>query len=128
MGLVVSSSSEQSVILILTAIVSVVTIIKTFVLYIFQSTNRIKEYAQLSRNDRYLYVLFIAIYFSLGGRNFFWLILLDILSKLLVTLWGMSLIKDMLNVKLINLRVLFPEILDNINIGSKLMISNIAVC
>ncbi|NMP59896.1 lipopolysaccharide biosynthesis protein, partial [Enterococcus mundtii] len=118
--------SEQSVILILTAIVSVVTIIKTFVLYIFQSTNRIKEYAQLSRNDRYLYVLFIAIYFSLGGRNFFWLILLDILSKLLVTLWGMSLIKDMLNVKLINLRVLFPEILDNINIGSKLMISNIA--
>ncbi|EOH60597.1 MULTISPECIES: lipopolysaccharide biosynthesis protein [Enterococcus] len=118
--------SEQSVILILTAIVSVVTIIKTFVLYILQSTNRIKEYAQLSRNDRYLYVLFIAIYFSLGGRNFFWLILLDILSKLLVTLWGMSLIKDMLNVKLINLRVLFPEILDNINIGSKLMISNIA--
>ncbi len=97
--------SEQSVILILTAIVSVVTIIKTFVLYILQSTNRIKEYAQLSRNDRYLYVLFIAIYFSLGGRNFFWLILLDILSKLLVTLWGMSLIKDMLNVKLINLRV-----------------------
>ncbi len=37
----------------------------------FQSTNRIKEYAQLSRNDRYLYVLFIAIYFALGGRDFF---------------------------------------------------------
>lgn len=119
-------SSEQSVILILTAVVSVVTIIKTFVLYIFQSTNRIKEYAQLSRNDRYLYVLFIAIYFAFGGRNFLWLIALDILSKVLVTIWGISLIKDMLNIKLINLRMLFPEILDNINIGSKLMISNIA--
>ncbi|MFU1850464.1 hypothetical protein ACM6QJ_14265, partial [Enterococcus faecium] len=65
-------------------------------------------------------------YFAFGGRNFLWLIALDILSKVLVTIWGISLIKDMLNIKLINLRILFPEILDNINIGSKLMISNIA--
>ena len=78
--------------------VSVVTMIKTFVLYIFQSTNRIKEYAQLSRNDRYLYVLLIAIYFAFGGRNFLWLIALDILSKVLVDL-GISLIEDMLNIK-----------------------------
>ncbi|MGM9903585.1 hypothetical protein E1H99_02730 [Enterococcus hirae] len=118
--------STQSLVLILTAVVSVITIMKTFVLYIFQSTNRIKEYAQLSRNDRYLYVLFIAIYFSFGGRNFLWLIVLDILSKLLVTIWGMSLIRDMLNVKLVKLKMLLPEIIDNINIGSKLMISNIA--
>ncbi|HGF7661629.1 TPA: hypothetical protein QFS65_001039, partial [Enterococcus faecium] len=89
-------NSSQSLILILTAVVSVITIVKTFILYIFQSTNRIKEYAQLSRNDRYLYVLFIAIYFALGGRDFYWLIIMDIASKLIVTLWGMSRIKDML--------------------------------
>ncbi len=80
-------NSSQSLILILTAVVSVITIVKTFILYIFQSTNRIKEYAQLSRNDRYLYVLFIAIYFALGGRDFYWLIIMDIASKLIVTLW-----------------------------------------
>ncbi|MCG3447928.1 lipopolysaccharide biosynthesis protein [Enterococcus durans] len=119
-------NSVQKVVLILTAIVSVITIIKTFILYILQSTNRIKEYAQLSRNDRYLYVLFIAIYFLIGGRSFFWLINLDILSKLIVTIWSMSFIKDMLSEKVISLKILFPKIMDNINVGSKLMISNIA--
>ncbi len=119
-------NSSQSLILILTAVVSVITIVKTFILYIFQSTNRIKEYAQLSRNDRYLYVLFIAIYFALGGRDFYWLIIMDIASKLIVTLWGMSRIKDMLQVNMISLKELVPEIFDNINIGSKLMLSSIA--
>ncbi|MBO1301323.1 hypothetical protein, partial [Enterococcus sp. DIV1271a] len=116
----------QAIILMLTALVSVVTITKTFILYIFQSTNRIKEYAQLSRNDRYLYVIFIGIYFALGGRDFYWLIIMDILSKLIITIWGMTRIKDMLSVKVISLKELVPEILDNINIGSKLMLSSIA--
>lgn len=119
-------NSSQSLILILTAVVSVITIVKTFILYIFQSTNRIKEYAQLSRNDRYLYVLFIAIYFALGGRDFYWLISMDIASKLIVTLWGMTRVKDMLQVNMMGLKELVPEIFDNINIGSKLMLSSIA--
>jgi O-antigen/teichoic acid export membrane protein len=118
--------SNKSVILMLTAVVSLITIAKTFILYIFQSTNRIKEYAQLSRSDRYLYVAFIGMYFLIGGRSFFWLIVLDILSKLIMTLWGMYRIKDMLTCKLVSLKKLFPEILDNINIGSKLMLSSVA--
>ena len=116
----------QGIILILTAIVSVITIAKTFILYVFQSTNRIKEYAQLSRNDRYLYVLFIAIYFALGGRDFYWLIIMDILSKLIITVWGMFRVKDMLRVNMMSLKEVTPEIVDNINIGSKLMLSSIA--
>ena len=99
---------------------------KTFILYVFQSTNRIKEYAQLSRNDRYLYVLFIAIYFALGGRDFYWLIIMDILSKLIITVWGMFRVKDMLRVNMMSLKEVTPEIVDNINIGSKLMLSSIA--
>lgn len=118
--------TNQKLILILTAIVSVVTIIKTYILYIFQSTNRIKEYAQLSRNDRYLYVLFIGVYFLTGGRDFYWLIAMDILSKLILTFWGISRIGDIVNQKIIPVKFTISEILDNINIGSKLMLSNIA--
>ncbi|EPH99585.1 hypothetical protein D920_01301 [Enterococcus faecalis 13-SD-W-01] len=118
---------NRSMILILTAIVSVITILKTFILYILQSTNRIKEYAHLSRGDRYMYVLFIGVYFALGGRDFFWLIVLDILSKLLITLWGMNLISDMVfKPRLEKLNELTRDIFDNINIGSKLMLSSIA--
>lgn len=125
-SLIFMPQTNQSLILILTATVSVITIMKTYVLYIFQSTNRIKEYAQLSRNDRYLYILFIGIYFATGGREFYWLIAMDILSKLIMTIWGITRIKDMISKKMMPLRLLYLEILDNINIGSKLMLSNIA--
>lgn len=118
--------TEQSSILVLTAIESIVVIGKTYVLYIFQSTNRIKEYAQLSRNDRYIYILFLGVYFFTGGRNFYWLIVIDILSKLLMTLWGVIQIKDMVTTKVLPLKGLASDILDNINIGSKLMLSNVA--
>ncbi|MBO0473568.1 hypothetical protein IGL98_002631 [Enterococcus sp. DIV0840] len=117
---------NKMVIILLTAIVSLVTIAKTFILYIFQSTNRIKEYAQLSRSDRYLYIMLIGGYFLLGGRNFFWLIVMDILSRLIMTIWGMYRIRDMLSLKLVSLKKILPEILDNINIGSKLMLSSVA--
>ncbi|WP_137665576.1 lipopolysaccharide biosynthesis protein [Enterococcus hulanensis] len=119
-------ASNKSIILILTAVVAVITIAKQFIQYILQSTNRIKEYAHLSRSDRYLYVLFLAGYFLLGGRNFLGLILLDILSKLLITFWGMYQIRDMLFSPLVSIKILWKEILDNIDIGSKLMLSNIA--
>lgn len=119
-------SSNKKIILLLTAIVSVITIAKTFIQYILQSTNRIKEYAQLSRSDRYIYICMIGFYFLLGGRNFYWLIIMDILSKLIMTLWGMYHIRDMISVKLITGKLIFTEILDNINVGSKLMLSNIA--
>jgi len=119
-------TSNKSLILILTAVVAVITIAKQFIQYILQSTNRIREYAHLSRSDRYLYIFFLAVYFIFGGRNFFWLIILDIISKLLVTFWGMYQIKDMLFSQLVPLRDVWSEILDNINIGSKLMLSNIA--
>lgn len=102
-------SGNKTIILLLTAVVSLITIAKTFILYIFQSTNRIKEYAQLSRSDRYIYVVLIGIYFLLGGRNFFWLIVMDIMSRLIMTIWGMYRIKDMLSLKLVSLKKYFQK-------------------
>lgn len=119
--------SYKKMILTLTAVVSVITIMKTFILYVLQSTNRIKEYAQLSRGDRYLYVIMIGMYFFIGGRNFFWLIILDIISKLIITLWGMMQISDMVwQRNILKFKSVLREIVDNINIGSKLMLSSIA--
>ncbi|GCF93909.1 hypothetical protein NRIC_18000 [Enterococcus florum] len=118
--------TNKSLILILTACVSFITIAKTFIQYILQSTNRIREYAHLSRSDRYLYVVLLVIFFLFGGRTFSWLIIIDIFSKLCVTIWGMYQIRDMLTIKLISLNKIIKEIIDNISIGSKLMLSNIA--
>lgn len=122
----IAFSDEKAIILLLTAVVSVITIMKSFIFYIFQSTNRIREYAQISRGDRFIYVAFLAIYFLIGGRNYLYLVVLDIISKLLITLWGMNRIKDMLNVSLIKFKIIVPEITDNLKIGSNLMLSNVA--
>lgn len=120
------SAPEKQGILTLTAIVSVITNLQTFVLYIFQSTNLIKEYATLSKTDRYIYILFALIYFSLGGRSFWILIVGDIVSKLLVTIWGVLKIKDLVHGIPIRNKSIFWEIVNNIKIGSNLLISNIA--
>lgn len=121
-----SVGESREVILISTAIVLIITNCKTFILYIFQSTNRIKEYAQLSRNDRYLYIIGVFIYLFFGGRSFAILVSLDILSKLLMTLWGMYKINDIIFVKFLKFKSTVIEIISNIRIGINLMIGNIA--
>lgn len=87
-------SGEKSLILLCTAVVTIITNLRMFILYIFQSTNRIKEYANLSRFDRYIYIVFIFIYLFLGGRSFVVLAVSDIFSRLIVTLWGIYQIND----------------------------------
>ncbi|MFR0819380.1 MAG: lipopolysaccharide biosynthesis protein, partial [Lactococcus lactis] len=119
-------SGEKSLILLCTAVVTIITNLRMFILYIFQSTNRIKEYANLSRFDRYIYIVFIFIYLFLGGRSFVVLAVSDIFSRLIVTLWGIYQINDIVFNKVKRGKKYFSEILENIKIGSNLMISNIA--
>ncbi len=119
-------SGSRTIIFISTALVLIITNCKTFILYIFQSTNRIKEYAQLSRNDRYLYIIGVFIYLYMGGRSFSTLIILDVVAKLVLTIWGMYKIVDIIFVKFINSRVIFSEIISNLKIGINLMVGNIA--
>lgn len=113
-------------ILLLTSILLIVMNCKTYVLFIFQSTNRIKEYARLSRDDRYIYTIFLMVYLLFGGKNFIVLILLDIFSKLITTIWGLNRINDIIYLKPQKLKLILPEVIDNIKIGSNLMVSNIA--
>lgn len=79
--------------------------LRYFILFILQSTNRIKEYAQLSRNDRYIYLVTSMIYLGSGGRNFIILVFLDVISKLLITFWGIYSIKDIIFSKERNLKM-----------------------
>ncbi|MGM0138633.1 hypothetical protein IGI65_001076 [Enterococcus sp. DIV0755b] len=117
---------QRALILLCVSIILIITNCKTFILYILQSTNRIREYALLSQNDRYLYLLGVIVYLFFGGRNFFFLITIDILSKLLMTVWGARWIKDILVGKFEPFTRTVKIIVENISIGINLMISNIA--
>lgn len=120
------ASNDKSAILIFTALNLIITNIKYFSLYILQSTNRIREYAQISRGDRYIYIVTVGIYLLLQGRSFLPLIALDVISKMIMLLWGLIKIRDMLFIKILPIKTVFGEIWDNIKIGSNLMISSIA--
>lgn len=97
-----------------------------FILVILQSTNRIKEYANLSRNDRFIYISLLFFSFILNIKTFHILVILDLLSKFVMLAWGMYTIRDILFSKLSLDHQLFNEVFDNIRVGSSLMFSNIA--
>lgn len=124
--LIFSHSPIKRSVLLLTAVVSIVRNLNSFILCIFQSTNRIKEYAKLSRNDRYIYIVLLVMYLLLGGNDFFILILLDIISRVINLIWGLFRVKDLILRKLLDLKLVLYEIIDNIRIGSNLMLGNIA--
>lgn len=121
-----ASIGDKRLILFFTSLNLIISNCKNFVLYILQSTNRIKEYAQISRGDRYLYIIGVAFYLFFGGNSFIPLIILDVCSKLTILVIGLLKIQDILFIKLVSFRKILIEIGDNIKIGSNLMISNIA--
>lgn len=116
----------KKTILLFTILVTIVILIKTYLMYIFQSTNRIKEYAQIARTDRYVYAFFVILFVFSGGNNYIYLIILDILSKLMIIIWGIYKIRDIVVTPLFNFYVIKDEVIDNIKIGSSLMLGNYA--
>lgn len=121
-----TTSFDRKIILVITALNLIITNCKYFVLYIMQSTNRIKEYAQASRGDRYFYIIGVIIYILLQGKSFIPLIILDVISKFIILIWGLYRIKDMLFVKFLSFKETMYEIANNIKVGMNLMASNIA--
>lgn len=125
-SLIIFTSDKRIIIFLVTSLNLVVTNSRLFILYILQSTNKIKEYAQLSRGDRYIYIFCVGLYLFFQGRNFEVLIIMDVLSKLVILMWGVYKVKDIIFVRLIPFREVFSEIKDSIKIGSNLLVSNIA--
>lgn len=120
------TDGTRKIIWLAIGVILIVANIKSFILFILQSTNRIREYAKLSRDDRYIYLLASMGYLLSGGRNPLILVWMDVFSKIIVTLWGMVQIKDILTAQRTRLSLTIKEIKENIQIGSNLMLGNIA--
>ena len=117
---------DKSFILISTGICGVITILRTYLLFILQSTNRIKEYAKYTRLDRFVYFVLVILFLFLGLNNYKIIIYIDIFSKLVALILCINNTKDIVFGKLNISKNMFFEIFDNISIGIKLMLANIA--
>ena len=125
-ALFIIKNIDKSFVLISTSVCGVITILRTYLLFILQSTNRIKEYAKYTRVDRFIYFALVIVFLFLGFKNYKIILYIDIFSKLVALVLCANKMKDIVFGKLnISKNILF-EIFENISIGIKLMLANIA--
>ena len=117
---------NKEFILIMTCLCGVIIIPRDFILLLFQSTNRIKDYVRATIIDRLVYIAIVLIALIMGVREYSLLIAADIIGKVLATGWIIYLCKDMIFRKTIYILEGVREAWKNISAGSKILISNIA--
>lgn len=125
-ALFIIKNIDKSFVLISTSVCGVITILRTYLLFILQSTNRIKEYAKYTRVDRFIYFALVIVFLFLGFKNYKIILYIDIFSKLVALVLCTNKMKDIVFGKLNISKNTLLEIFENISIGIKLMLANIA--
>lgn len=107
-------------------IYAVVTIPCTLLIYLLQSTGRIKEFAIVNLIGRIFYFIFTILLLLFGMRNFISIILADILGWIITLILTCIYCKDVIYAKTKNFKLVISDISNNVSIGSKLLLSTIA--
>ena len=100
---------------------------RMFVLLIYQATNRIKEYSQYLKLDRYIFFVLVIIGMFLGVRQYQYLICFDLLGKAIALVTSIRGVRDFVLIHpTIFAKQTLKEALNNISIGSKLTFGGLA--
>lgn len=125
-GLLFVSGADKKFIFNMLAITLLLTNLRYFVIYILQTTNRIKHSSIITILDRLVYALLLLMLVFGGVKNYHIMIYVDILARLVSLLYGIYLCKSVIIHSLHAFQFDILEVLDNIKVGSSLMLSNIA--
>ncbi|WP_180236020.1 oligosaccharide flippase family protein [Bacillus wiedmannii] len=125
-GSILVGNDNRLNILLYTGICLVITNTEMFFLYVLQATNKIKQYAISVVVEKIVMLLLIVglIYFQ--SNHFELYILANIVSKVLGLLIGAYFCRDLIMGKMSDLKATIKELLENVNSGSKLLLSNIS--
>lgn len=119
---------EKKYVLYMTAICMIVVNVRYMLLFLLQATYRIKEYSVITISDRliYLALILILIFSSVGDFKYF--IWVDVIGKVFSLFLSIHYCKDIVLTyyRQININSTFKEAANNITVGIKLMLSNIA--
>lgn len=122
----VDNGSDKEFIFNMLSLTLLSTNLRFFVIYLLQTTNLIKESARITILDRLLYV-FLLLMLILGGNYSYKLMLVaDVIGRFVSLFYGIYLCRDILVQKITNFKFDSEEIVDNIKVGSNLMLSNVA--
>ncbi|MGT2950758.1 hypothetical protein BU202_05265 [Streptococcus cuniculi] len=100
--------------------------LRFFIIYILQTTNRIKESSAIIILDRVLYAILLISIILVDIKDYRVMIYVDVSARFISLLYGLYLCRSILLKKLSYFKLDCVEIFDNIRVGSNLMLSNVA--
>lgn len=104
----------------------ILTNLRWMLIYIFQATNQIKEYAKVLIIERGIYGVFLACIILFGYKGFKLLLWADAAGKLVSLLFALFFCRELIFKNKGFYQFRFDEIFKNIKVGVKLMIANLA--
>ncbi|MGF9891933.1 hypothetical protein ABEX78_25040 [Priestia megaterium] len=131
LGIIISSlimidNTNRLSIMIFTSLYLIICNIEIFFWYTLQASNRIKEYSLSVIAEKIVMLLTTILLLSIHINEFEIYIVFNILSKLVGLLLSMGFCRDLLIGKILNMKTIFSELVENLSSGAKLMFSNIA--
>ncbi|MBY0757838.1 MULTISPECIES: lipopolysaccharide biosynthesis protein [Sellimonas] len=118
--------ANKEAVLLAVAFCCVLQIPRTFLQYLLQTTNRIVDYARNYLLEKIVYAVLVIGFLAAGIRNFQILIGADLFARGLTLVLLSRECKDIVKGKVIDWKNGIREAWDNVSIGIKLMIANIA--
>ena len=122
----ISPEKDKGLILFLTAFSILIVIPKTLLSYILQMTNRIKEYSIITIAEKFIYCIFVLIFIIQKNQNYYMYIYADLIGKIASLIVAVVYCSKIVFSRIESIKIGVIEAFKNINVGSKLMIANIA--
>lgn len=117
---------EKQIVYTLIGFSMILALPKTFLQYVLQGTNRIKEYSMLIMIERVVYGS-LALLIVFARKDSFSLIIgTDLVGKFVALLYAFYHCRDIVFGRFGSLRKAFADIVANIGVGIKLMLANVA--
>ena len=117
---------DKSFVLLMTALCCILVIPRTYLQYLLQATNRIKEYAKNQLFEKVLYAAAVVVLLIAGTRDYHALLLADIGAKLVALCTICWRCRDIVFHKAAGFLDSVREAWANITVGVKLLFANIA--
>ena len=117
---------EKALVLCMVGVAVFLLLPRTFLQYILQCTNRMREYAFLTLTEKIVYFILVFGFLLTGTQEFSLLIAADLIGKACALLYAVFQCQDIILTRMESLQNALKEAKENISVGIKLMISNIS--
>lgn len=122
----ISTDFNKTLVILLTCFTGILVVPRSLLNFMLQTTNRIKEYSLITIIERSVYFIIVILFLITGISKFEYLILADIIGKLISVFYSFYVCKELVFGKFENIKSSTKEIWINITVGIKLLIANLA--